>query len=247
MHRSPIEGNLEVNSDTGVLLPTYCEAANVEKLIQELMSLNPKMTILVIDDSSPDGTAGKVRDLQRKYDNLLLLVRPQKSGLGTAITDGFKVFLSLENPPQCIITMDADFSHNPKEIPKLIEPIQRGYDLIIGSRYVRGGGTRDWGIFRMAVSKIANLITRVRIDAKISDFTSGMRCYSTKLVKSMINDLHSHTYEIQIETIRQAHTRNFRIKEAPIIFINRKNGKSKLSINEIRDFLSYIFSLRKRY
>ena len=167
MHRSSIEGNLEVNSDTGVLLPTYCEAANVEKLIQELMSLNPKITILVIDDSSPDGTAEKVRDLQRKYDNLLLLVRPQKSGLGTAITDGFKVFLSLENPPQRIITMDADFSHNPKEIPKLIEPIQRGYDLVIGSRYVRGGGTRDWGIFRMTVSKIANLITRVRIDAKI--------------------------------------------------------------------------------
>lgn len=247
MRRSPIEGNLAVNSDTGVLLPTYCEAANVEKLIQELMSLNPKITILVIDDSSPDGTAEKVRDLQRKYENLLLLVRPQKSGLGTAITDGFKVFLSLENPPQRIITMDADFSHNPKEIPKLIEPIQRGYDLVIGSRYVRGGGTRDWGIFRMTVSKIANLITRVRIDAKISDFTSGMRCYSTKLVKSMINDLHSHTYEIQIETIRQAHTRNFKIQEAPIMFINRKNGKSKLSINEIRDFLSYIFSLKKRY
>jgi len=247
MHRFPVEGNLEVDSDTGVLLPTYCEAANVEKLIHELIILNPNITILVIDDSSPDGTAEKVRDLQRKYGNLLLLVRPQKSGLGTAITDGFKVFLSLENPPQRIITMDADFSHNPKEIPRLIEPIQRGYDLVIGSRYVKGGGTRDWGIFRMVVSKIANLITRVRIDANISDFTSGMRCYSTKLVKSMINDLHSHTYEIQIETIRQAHTKNFRIKEAPIMFINRKNGKSKLSINEIIDFLSYIFSLKKRY
>jgi dolichol-phosphate mannosyltransferase len=247
MRRSPVEGNLAVNSDTGVLLPTYCEAANVEKLIQELMSLNPKITILVIDDSSPDGTAEKVRDLQRKYENLLLLVRPQKSGLGTAITDGFKVFLSLENPPQRIITMDADFSHNPKEIPKLIEPIQRGYDLVIGSRYVRGGGTRDWGIFRMTVSKIANLITRVRIDAKISDFTSGMRCYSTKLVKSMINDLHSHTYEIQIETIRQANQRKFKIREVPITFINRKKGKSKLSVNEIKDFLSYILSLNRRY
>jgi dolichol-phosphate mannosyltransferase len=247
MHRFPVEGNLEVDSDTGVLLPTYCEAANVEKLIHELMILNPNITILVIDDSSPDGTAEKVRDLQRKYENLLLLVRPQKSGLGTAITDGFKVFLSLENPPQRIITMDADFSHNPKEIPKLIEPIQRGYDLVIGSRYVRGGGTRDWGIFRMTVSKIANLITRVRIDAKISDFTSGMRCYSTKLVKSMINDLHSHTYEIQIETIRQANQRKFKIREVPITFINRKKGKSKLSVNEIKDFLSYILSLNRRY
>jgi dolichol-phosphate mannosyltransferase len=247
MHRFPVEGNLEVDSDTGVLLPTYCEAANVEKLIHELIILNPNITILVIDDSSPDGTAKKVRDLQRKYGNLLLLVRPQKSGLGTAITDGFKVFLSLENPPQRIITMDADFSHNPKEIPRLIEPIQRGYDLVIGSRYVKGGGTSDWGIFRMAVSKIANLITRVRIDANISDFTSGMRCYSTKLVKSMINDLHSHTYEIQIETIRQANQRKFKIREVPITFMNRKKGKSKLSVNEIKDFLSYILSLNRRY
>jgi len=143
--------------------------------------------------------------------------------------------------------MDADYSHNPQEIPKLIDPITKGCDLVVGSRYCQGGGTIKWGIARLAISKIANLITKLRIDAKISDYTSGMRCYSTKLVRGIINDLHSQTYEIQIETIRQANKRGYKIKEAPILFANRKKGKSKLSINEIRDFLSYILSINRKY
>jgi dolichol-phosphate mannosyltransferase len=143
--------------------------------------------------------------------------------------------------------MDADYSHNPKEIPKLLAPVREGYDLVVGSRYVQGGGTREWSIGRMVISKVANLITKVRIDARISDYTSGMRCYSTRLVRGIINDLHSQTYEIQIETIRQANARGYKIREAPIVFVNRKKGKSKLSINEIRDFLSYILSLNRRY
>ncbi|MCJ7633413.1 polyprenol monophosphomannose synthase, partial [Candidatus Bathyarchaeota archaeon] len=121
------------------------------------------------------------------------------------------------------------------------------YDLIVGSRYYRGGSTQDWSIVRLAISKIANLITKYRIGAGISDYTSGMRCYSTKLVRSMISDLHSQTYEIQIETIRQANLRKFSIMEVPITFVNRKKGKSKLSINEIRDFLSYIASLNRKH
>lgn len=243
----PIEGNLEVKSDTGIILPTYCEVANIEKLVHEIENLDLNISILVIDDSSPDRTADIVRGLQREYGNILLLVRPQKAGLGTAITDGFKVFLSLKNPPKCILTMDADYSHNPEGIPSLIEPVQRGFDLVIGSRYCQGGGTKDWSVFRLVISKIANLITRVRVDAEISDYTSGMRCYSTGLVKNMIDDLHSQTYEIQIETIRQAHKRKFRITETPILFVNRKKGKSKLSVNEIKDFLSYIFSINRKY
>lgn len=243
----PIEGDLTGVSDVGIILPTYCEAANIEKLIQEIENLDLNLSILVIDDSSPDGTADTVRSLQKKYDNLLLLVRPGKNGLGTAITDAFKAFLSLKNPPKCIVTMDADYSHNPKEILKLIKPVRNGYDLVVGSRYCQGGGARDWGVMRLAISKIANLITKIRIDAHISDYTSGMRCYSTRLVKGIINDLHSQTYEIQIETIRQANMRGFKIKDVPILFVNRKRGKSKLSINEITDFLSYIFSIGSKY
>jgi dolichol-phosphate mannosyltransferase len=247
MESSHVEGNLEVSSEIGIILPTYCEAANIEKLILELENSNLNVSILVIDDSSPDGTADLVRKLQSKYSNVLLLIRSKKLGLGTALTDGFRIFLSVKKPPKCIITMDADYSHNPQEIPKLLAPMQEGCDLVVGSRYCQGGGTREWSIARLLISKVANLITKLRVDAKISDYTSGMRCYSTKLVRGIVNDLHSQTYEIQIETIRQANARGFRIREAPIVFLNRKKGKSKLSINEIRDFLSYILSLNRKY
>lgn len=238
-----LEGNLDVDSEIGVILPTYCEAQNIEKLIDEIKNLNLNTSILIIDDSSPDGTADIVRKCEKKYDNILLIVRHKKLGLGTAITDGFRTFLSIKNPPKYIVTMDADYSHNPKEIPRLIAAVQKGFDLVVGSRYYQGGNTRDWSIIRLAVSKIANLLTNLRINAKISDYTSGMRCYSAKFVEGIINHLHSRTYEIQIETIRQAKLRNFRIREIPITFINRKKGKSKLSINEMKDFLSYIFLL----
>lgn len=247
MQTSQVEGNFNVDSEIGIILPTFCEAANIDRLISELENSDLSISILVVDDKSPDGTANIVRKLQKKYRNVLLLVRQKKLGLGTAITDGFKAYLSMDHPPKCIVTMDADYSHNPREIPKLIAPVREGCDLVVGSRYCHGGATREWSIGRMVISKVANLITKVRIDAKISDYTSGMRCYSTRLVRGIINDLHSQTYEIQIETIRQANSRGYRISEAPIVFANRKKGKSKLSINEIRDFLSYILSLNRRY
>jgi dolichol-phosphate mannosyltransferase len=235
-----LEGNLDVKSDVGVILPTYCEAANIEKLILEIENLERSVSILLIDDSSPDGTADIVRDFQRRYSNILLLVRPKKSGLGTAITDGFKTFLSFKKPPKRIVTMDADYSHNPKDLNHLIASLCDGYDLVIGSRYCKGGATKDWSPIRHAISKIANFIASLVIRVKIHDYTSGLRCYSTNLVRNVIGDLHSQTYEIQIETIRQAHMRGFKIREVPITFANRKRGKSKLAINEIRQFISYI-------
>jgi dolichol-phosphate mannosyltransferase len=153
----------------------------------------------------------------------------------------------MKYPPKYIVTMDADYSHNPREIPRLLAPVKNGVDLVVGSRYCPGGSAVGWGVGRFSISKIANLVTRFRIEAKISDYTSGMRCYSTILVKGIINDLHSQTYEIQIETIRQANVRGYRIQDVPIVFVNRKKGKSKLSINEIWDFLSYIFNFNRKY
>lgn len=247
MQSSRIEGNLNIHSEIGIMLPTYCEAGNVEKLIQELEDSNLDRSILVIDDSSPDGTANIVRKLQKKYKNVLLLVRDKKLGLGTAITDGFRAFLSMKNPPKYIVTMDADYSHNPKEIPKLINAAKEGADLVVGSRYCPGGGAIGWGVGRFLISKVANLVTRFRIEARISDYTSGMRCYSTRLVRGIVSDLHSQTYEIQIETIRQANLRGYKIKDVPIVFVNRKKGKSKLTMNEIRDFLTYIFNFNRKY
>jgi dolichol-phosphate mannosyltransferase len=232
--------NIELNCQIGVLLPTYCEAASIEQLINEIESLKLNISILVIDDSSPDGTMNIVRTLQEKYNNILLIVRPKKSGLGTAITDGFKTFLSFKNPPKYVITMDADYSHNPKDIPRLVKTAAEGYALVIGSRYLPGGETKKWSPIRIMISKAANEFASVAIGARIRDCTSGLRCYSMGLLEKVISELHSQTYEIQIETIRQAIKKGFFIREMPITFINRKLGKSKLSSNEIRQFVSYI-------
>jgi len=245
--RSPknVEGDLQAKSEIGIILPTFCEAANIEKLINDIESLNLDLRLLVIDDSSPDGTADAVRRLQERYKNILLFMRPRKSGLGTAITDGFKVFLSLIKPPNYIVTMDADYSHNPRDVPRAVSTAKEGKGLAIGSRYCKGGGVMRWSIFRRATSRVANILASLLVRAKIHDYTSGLRCYSTNLVREMVPDLHSETYEIQIETIRQACKRGFDVREFPMTFVNRKNGKSKLTPNEIKEFTSYILRMKR--
>jgi dolichol-phosphate mannosyltransferase len=234
-------GNLNVNSQVGVILPTYCEAQNIEKMICEIENLQLNTSILVIDDFSPDGTSKIVERLQSKYPNLLLVIRPQKRGLGTAITDGFKIFLSLKHVPEFVITMDADYSHNPEDIPRLVSNMQNGFDLVIGSRYCTGGKTAGWTYARKIISRGANAIARSVLRMKLHDCTSGFRCYSTDFIKETISCLHSHTYEIQIETIKQAKSNGFKVAEIPVLFVNRKRGKSKLSWLEIKSYLSYIF------
>jgi len=243
MNLTSVEGNLNNESDVGVILPTYCEAENIAKLIDEIESLDLNISVLLIDDSSPDNTANLVRSLQSKYGNILICVRPRKSGLGTAITDGFKIFLSLKNPPKYIITMDADYSHSPKDITRLVLTAKSANGIVIGSRYCPGGGAVNWSISRNLISRVANLMSSALIATNIHDYTSGFRCYSTDLVQHMINDLHSETYEIQEETIRQASIKGYDVKEVPMIFVNRKKGKSKLSEKEIKEFLSYTFSV----
>jgi len=240
-----VEGDLSAKSEIGLILPTYCEVSNIEKLIGDIESLDLDVRVLVIDDSSPDGTADAIRALQKKYRNILLLMRPKKSGLGTAITDGFKTLISLKNPPSYIVTMDADYSHNPKEVPRAIQTAKEGKGLAIGSRYCKGGGVVKWSVFRRLTSRVANLLAYVLVRANIHDYTSGLRCYSTRLVREMVPDLHSETYEIQIETIRQACKRGFDVREFPMTFVNRKDGKSKLSAKEIKEFTSYIFKIKR--
>jgi dolichol-phosphate mannosyltransferase len=235
-----VEGNVDVDAEIGIVLPTYCEAGNIRKLVDEIENLDLNLSILVIDDSSPDGTAEVVKGLQSKYGNILTFVRPGKFGLGTAITDGFKIFLSLKNPPQYMVTMDADYSHNPKDVPRVVAAAREGKGLAIGSRYCRGGGIENWSLLRLMTSHIANLVASILVKAKIHDYTSGLRCYSTNLVRSMVGDLHSETYEIQIETIRQARKRKFDVREVPMVFVNRKKGKSKLTFTEVQSFLIHI-------
>ena len=227
-----------------VVLPTYCEAENIERLIREVQKLKLNLIIAVVDDSSPDGTAEIVKKLQGEYDQLFLFVRAKKLGLGTAITDGFKAILSLENPPEYVITMDADYSHNPQVIRQLLAIAEKGYDLVIGSRYSKGGKIVGWHILRRIISRVANLVASTMVGLRIRDCTSGFRCYSKEYIKGVIGCLHSQTYEIQIETVKQAWIRGFALTEMPIVFENRKRGKSKLTRAEFQGFLSYIFKAK---
>jgi len=222
------------------MLPTYCEAENIESLIHEIQELKLDLTIAVIDDSSPDGTAEITRKLQEEYGNIHLISRPEKLGLGTAITAGFRYMLKLRNQPDYIIAMDADYSHNPQDIPRLVDAAKRGCDLVVGSRYCRGGKVVGSRLRRRFISRTANLVATVTVGTRMHDCTSGFRCYSRRYVKEVLGDLHSQTYEIQIETLRQARMNKFKVKEIPITFVDRKKGKSKLTTAEVRGFLAYI-------
>jgi dolichol-phosphate mannosyltransferase len=240
-------GNAVLGAEIGIILPTYQEAENISKLIDDLESLRLNSTIFVIDDSSPDKTAEIVQEKQNKYGNILLRLRPKKSGLGTAITDGFTFFLNSKLPPKYVITMDADYSHNPKAIPQLLSTMYKtDCGIVIGSRYIRGGNITNWPFTRKIISRLANFIAKVSLGLKPYDCTSGFRCYSTRFLSEAIGDLHSHTYEIQIETIRQAHLRNYNVRETPILFVNRKSGKSKLSWTEIHSYITYILKAISR-
>jgi dolichol-phosphate mannosyltransferase len=230
-----------LHSEVGIILPTYKEADNISTLIDEIENLQLDASILVIDDSSPDGTAQIVVDKQKQYSNVVLYNRSKKLGLGTAITDGFKYYLTSPEPPSYVFTMDSDYSHNPQDIPKLLRTMrENNCAVVIGSRYSKGGSIEGWPIERRIVSKMANTLAQVALGLELNDCTSGFRCYSTEFLNEAINHLHSHTYEIQIETIRQAALGNFEVKETPVLFVNRKKGKSKLTWTEIKSFLSYI-------
>jgi len=222
-----------------VVLPTYCEAENIESLVREIEELELDVLVAVVDDSSPDGTAEIVKRLQEEYDNIFLFDRPEKLGLGTAITTGFRSLLRLENQPNYMITMDADYSHNPRDIPRLISAAKTGSDLVIGSRYYKGGMISGLHLGRRLVSRLANFIVATTVGLRVRDCTSGFRCYSKRYVKTVVHNLHTQTYEIQIETLRQARLHGFNVKEIPITFVGRKRGKSKLTTTEVHAFLTY--------
>jgi dolichol-phosphate mannosyltransferase len=235
-------GETLVGSKVGVILPTYREAENISKLIDDIENLRIDASILVVDDSSPDQTAEIVQAKQTQYKNILLYSRPKKSGLGTAVTDGFKIFLSSKQTPKYIVTMDADYSHNPQDLPQLLSTMTDADDgIVIGSRYIKGGAIKGWPFSRKIISKTANFVAKASLGFKTHDCTSGYRCYSTAFLREAIGSLHSQTYEIQIETIRQAALKNFKVKETPVLFVNRKQGKSKLTWTEIKDYISYTF------
>ena len=209
-------------------------------MIREIENLILKVIIIVIDDSSPDKTPEIVRNLNNDYGNIILISRPTKLGLGTAIKDGFRCALRLNPPPKYIVTMDSDFSHAPQDISRLVQTAKKGYNIVVGSRYVQGGKICNWSFHRKIASQFANMLARGVIGSELKDYTSGFRSYSREYLLHNLSNLQSVDFEIQIETIRQANLFGFTVKEIPIAFLNRKKGISKLGSRELFTFIRYI-------
>ena len=214
---------------TFVFTPTYNEKENIANLIKELLKYNGD--ILVVDDNSPDGTADIVKKFAKKHKNVHLLLRTKNKGRGLAGKAGYK--FCLDHEADYIIEMDADFSHDPKYIPEIIENL-KNYDVVIGSRLVKGGKQVGRGIIRRTITKLANIYIRAILNIKAKDCSSGYRGYRGNTIKAIdVNKLFSKGPAIVQEVLYKIHLKGFKIKEIPIIFKNRIEGKSKLTIKEL--------------
>ncbi|MCT4639530.1 MAG: polyprenol monophosphomannose synthase [Bacteroidales bacterium] len=213
-----------------VLIPTYNEKENISNIIHAIFDLQQVFHILIIDDNSPDGTASIVKDLQKKFENRLHIIeRAGKLGLGTAYLAGFK--WALENKYDYIMEMDADFSHDPKDLPRLLAAcINDGADVSVGSRYISGVNVVNWPMGRVLLSYFASAYVRFITRMKIRDTTAGFVCYSAKVLRCINRDkIKMRGYAFQIEMKFTAWKLGFDIKEVPIIFTDRKEGASKMS------------------
>ena len=224
-----------------VIIPTYCEAQNIEELIRRLESLNFDLWIIVVDDSSPDGTASIVKALMNSYGNITLIERPKKLGIGTAILNGLKLISSSGKDVDCVAVMDADLSHDPDDLPKLVEGIDE-FDVVVGSRYVEGGLIEGWGLKRRMISGVANLLANKILGLGVKDATSGYRVYRFKAMLEVMDKIENFGFPFQIESLYHLIKEGFKVGEKPIEFVNRKRGKTKLNLKEI---LSFIYTLIK--
>lgn len=210
-----------------ILIPTYNERGNIERLIPRLLGLPVSPSILVIDDNSPDGTGSWVEALSDSDKRVSVAHRPGKLGLGTAYIHGMQI--ALERGFTHLVTMDADFSHDPEDVPRLIAAADH-CDLVIGSRYVRGGGTQNWGLHRKVLSRVANLIARPVLGGGVRDSTAGFRCYRSALLARMpLDRIASNGYAFQVEMVHEALKAGGRVQELPILFTDRMEGRSKMS------------------
>ena len=227
---------------TLVISPTYNECKNVQSLIELILGKHPEFHLLIVDDSSPDGTANKVKELQADYSNLHLEERPAKDGLGTAYIYGFK--WAIEREYDRIVQMDADLSHDPNDVPHLVNLLDE-HDLIVGSRYVEGVSVVNWPIRRLMLSYGANLYSRVITGMPIKDSTGGFKAWRREVLEELdLNAVRSQGYSFQIEMNFRTWCKGFRIKEVPIIFVDRTIGESKMSKNIVYEAIFMVWRLR---
>ncbi len=229
---------------TLIVIPTYNEAENLGPITEAVLSGTPSdVEILLVDDGSPDGT-GKLADkIAEKNPRFHVLHRPRKLGLGTAYVNGFR--WGIEKGFDALIEMDADFSHHPKYLPQMLELLER-HDGVIGSRYVPGGGTLNWGLGRRLLSRCGSIYSRVILGAPIRDFTGGFNGWRASLLKAVdLQSLKSDGYSFQIELKYRAYVNRFNLVEFPIIFEDRKIGKSKMNRRIVFEALLRVWAFRR--
>jgi dolichol-phosphate mannosyltransferase len=225
-----------------VIIPTYNEIANIEKMLETLERLHPSLNVLIIDDGSPDGTAQVVKNFQNKKKNLFILERTGKLGLGTAYIKGFR--WALEKGYEAVVTMDCDFSHDPETIPHFTEKIGE-YDLAIGSRYVGGIRIMNWPMQRLLLSFFASIYAKIITGIPFSDSTGGFNCYSKRALQSLdLDKVFSIGYAFQIELKYKIWSLGLPCIEVPITFWERTVGKSKMSRKIVLEAVINVFRLR---
>jgi dolichol-phosphate mannosyltransferase len=224
-----------------VCLPTYNERENLEKMIRSLAPLG--VSVLVIDDNSPDGTGDIADRLAGELPTVSVLHRERKDGLGPAYLAGFR--RALADGAELVLEMDCDFSHDPKDVPRLIEACEGGADLVLGSRYVPGGGTANWGLVRRIISWGGSFYARVILGVRIRDLTGGFKCYRRGVLEAIdLEAVHSRGYAFQIETTYRTLKKGFRVVEIPIRFADRIEGNSKMSRGIVLEAVTKVPALR---
>lgn len=228
---------------TLIIIPTYNETDNIENLISRIIHLNiPDVSILIVDDNSPDGTGEVVTKISGRDSRVRLIQREGKFGLGTAYVAGFKY--AIQEGFDYVFEMDADFSHDPDDLPRLLEKIETA-DLVIGSRYIVGVNVVNWPLSRLLLSVGANLYTRLITGLPVRDCTSGFRCFRRAVLESIdLDEIHSDGYSFQIEMTFKTWKKKFRIFELPIVFTDRLKGNSKMTRKIMREAAWIVWKLR---
>jgi len=230
------------NKKALIIIPTYDELENLPKLLPEVLSQDENIAVLIVDDSSPDGTADWVNKEAEKNPRIKLIKREKKMGLGTAYIAGFKY--ALDNNYDYIFEMDADFSHDPDEIQNFLNEIKT-YDLVLGSRYKEGVNVINWPMRRLMLSLFANMYTRVITGLPVRDATSGFKCFRKEVLQAIdLDTVKSNGYAFQIEMTFKAWKKGFKIKELSIVFTDRVKGTSKMSKKIVREAIVMVWKLR---
>lgn len=228
-----------------VIIPTYNELENIPKLIPIVLAQDERIHLLIVDDNSPDGTAKFVEEEMKSNERIHLLKREKKLGLGTAYIAGFKY--ALENEYDFVFEMDADFSHDPKELRNFLIAIREN-DLVLGSRYINGVRVLNWPMARLLLSFFASVYTRIITGMPIKDATGGFKCFRRNVLESIdLSKVKSNGYSFQIEMTFKAYVKGFKIKEIPIVFVDRVKGKSKMSKKIVREAVIMVWKLRLQH